>query len=90
MREGPLAELFKATEAAQRQAERERAAQEGPDAPTVEHAAPTPERDEPTAAAPPARDTERPAAPESATARRVPSRRRIWPSSASSAWAEEG
>jgi cell division protein FtsZ len=68
MREGPLAELFKATEAAQRQAERERAAQEGPDAPTVEHAAPTPERDEPTAAAPPARDTERPAAPESATA----------------------
>lgn len=41
MREGPLAELFKATEAAQRQAERERAAQEsGAEAPTVEHAAP--------------------------------------------------
>jgi cell division protein FtsZ len=38
MREGPLAELFKATEAAQRQAER--AAQESPEAPTVEHAPP--------------------------------------------------
>ena len=40
MREGPLAELFKATEAAQRQAERERTAQDTADAPTVEHAAP--------------------------------------------------
>jgi cell division protein FtsZ len=40
MREGPLAELFKATEAAQRQAERERAGQESADAPTVEHVAP--------------------------------------------------
>jgi cell division protein FtsZ len=40
MREGPLAELFKATEAAQRQAERERVGQESADAPTVEHAAP--------------------------------------------------
>ena len=40
MREGPLAELFKATEASQRQAERERAGQETADAPTVEHAAP--------------------------------------------------
>jgi cell division protein FtsZ len=40
MREGPLAELFKATEAAQRQAERERVAQESAEAPTVEHAAP--------------------------------------------------
>jgi cell division protein FtsZ len=40
MREGPLAELFKATEAAQRQAERERAAQGSAEAPTVEHAAP--------------------------------------------------
>jgi cell division protein FtsZ len=40
MREGPLAELFKATEAAQRQAERERAGQESAEAPTVEHAAP--------------------------------------------------
>ena len=47
MREGPLAELFKATEAAQRQAERERVAQESAEAPTVEHA--TPEQ-----AAPPA------------------------------------
>jgi cell division protein FtsZ len=40
MREGPLAELFKATEAAQRQAERERTGQESAEAPTVEHAAP--------------------------------------------------
>jgi len=40
MREGPLAELFKATEAAQRQAERERVSHEAVDAPTVEHAAP--------------------------------------------------
>ena len=40
MREGPLAELFKATEAAQRQAERERVAQESAEAPTVEHAGP--------------------------------------------------
>jgi cell division protein FtsZ len=42
MREGPLAELFKATEAAQRQADRERTAAETAEAPTVEHAAPTP------------------------------------------------
>jgi cell division protein FtsZ len=42
MREGPLAELFKATEAAQRQAERERVPQESAEAPTVEHAAPEP------------------------------------------------
>jgi cell division protein FtsZ len=47
MREGPLAELFKATEAAQRQAERERAAEESAEAPTVEHAAP--ERPAPSA-----------------------------------------
>ena len=33
MREGPLAELFKATEAAQRQAERERVGQEAAEAP---------------------------------------------------------
>ncbi|MGH3019555.1 MAG: hypothetical protein ACRDNR_05265, partial [Gaiellaceae bacterium] len=50
MREGPLAELFKATEAAQRQAEREQAGEGSPDpgtqsqpppedAPTVESAA---------------------------------------------------
>ena len=42
MREGPLAELFKATEAAQRQAERERAGQGGAEAETVEQAAPEP------------------------------------------------
>jgi cell division protein FtsZ len=46
MREGPLAELFRATEAAQRQAERaERGETPAPseaDAATVEHAAPTP------------------------------------------------
>ncbi len=47
MREGPLAELFKATEAAQRQAERERTSQEAAEAPTVEHVAP--ERAEPAA-----------------------------------------
>jgi cell division protein FtsZ len=40
MREGPLAELFKATEAAQRQAEREDRAEAVADAPTVEHAGP--------------------------------------------------
>ena len=50
MREGPLAELFKATEAAQRQAERERAGQETAEAPTVEHAAP----EQSAPAAPPA------------------------------------
>jgi cell division protein FtsZ len=46
MREGPLAELFKATEAAQRQAERAEGGGEGEpseaDAATVEHAAPEP------------------------------------------------
>ena len=50
MREGPLAELFKATEAAQRQAERERVAQESAETPTVEHAAP--EQPAPPAAPP--------------------------------------
>ena len=40
MREGPLAELFRATEAAQRQAEREREAGPAADAPTVEHVDP--------------------------------------------------
>ena len=44
MREGPLAELFRATEAAQRQAEREERGEEpvssDPQAATVEHAAP--------------------------------------------------
>jgi cell division protein FtsZ len=43
MREGPLAELFKATEAAQRQQEKEERGGE----PTVESAAPAPEPDEP-------------------------------------------
>jgi len=58
MREGPLAELFKATEAAQRQAERERVGQESADAPTVEHAAP--ERSAPPAPpAEPEREPER-------------------------------
>ena len=52
MREGPLAELFKATEAAQRQAERGRAGQESAEAPTVEHAAPE-------QSAPPSRPAER-------------------------------
>jgi cell division protein FtsZ len=43
MREGPLAELFKATEAAQRQAERAGAeAADAAEAPTVEHAGPVP------------------------------------------------
>jgi cell division protein FtsZ len=40
MREGPLAELFRATEAAQRQAEREAPGGAATDAPTVEDAAP--------------------------------------------------
>ena len=40
MREGPLAELFKATEAAQRQAERERDDAATVDQPTVEHVGP--------------------------------------------------
>jgi cell division protein FtsZ len=57
MREGPLAELFRATEAAQRQAERaERGAEAGGpevDAATVEHAPPTPPApEEPSAASP--------------------------------------
>jgi cell division protein FtsZ len=56
MREGPLAELFKATEAAQRQAERERVAHESAEAPTVEHATP----EQPAPPAPPAeREPER-------------------------------
>jgi cell division protein FtsZ len=70
MREGPLAELFKATEAAQRQAEREGQgqahAEEGETA-TVEHAGPEPEHTlaaapEPTQAAAP--ETVPAAAPE--------------------------
>jgi cell division protein FtsZ len=50
MREGPLAELFRATEAAQRQAERaeqgEAPVPSDEDAATVEHAAPSPPPDE--------------------------------------------
>ena len=56
MREGPLAELFKATEAAQRQAERERTGQESADAPTVEHAAPEPASPPPPAKREPERE----------------------------------
>jgi cell division protein FtsZ len=40
MREGPLAELFRATEAAQRQAEKEQQAAASAEAPTAEHAGP--------------------------------------------------
>ncbi|HWM13531.1 MAG TPA: cell division protein FtsZ [Gaiellaceae bacterium] len=74
MREGPLAELFKATEAAQRQAEREQAGEGSPDpgaqlppeeTPTVESAAAqgasTPPETEST---PPAADTPPPSGPE--------------------------
>src|SRR3712207_5739463 len=53
MREGPLAELFRATEAAQRQVEKGRPS--SADAPTVEHAGPEPE---------PAADESRAAVPE--------------------------
>jgi cell division protein FtsZ len=60
MREGPLAQLFKATEAAQRQAEREQAGQETAEAPTVEHAAPPREESAASAAhAPPVEQPER-------------------------------
>jgi cell division protein FtsZ len=71
MREGPLAELFRATEAAQRQSEKEGdpASPEGrdPDA-TVESAAPRPE-ESPVAesTAPPEPQTAAPTAPASAT-----------------------
>ena len=55
MREGPLAELFRSTEAAQRQAEKEdRARPESAEAPTVEHAGPSA-----AAPAPATEDTER-------------------------------
>jgi cell division protein FtsZ len=78
MREGPLAELFKATEAAQRQAEREQSA-EGPadpgaqqrpeDAPTVESAAaqgpPNAPAPDPPRSADPASEGERDAPPPS-------------------------
>jgi len=74
MREGPLAELFRATEAAQRQAEKEREEAEAvADAPTVEHVAPGTEppyaEPEEVAAAPaPAPDAAAPEEPEPAHA----------------------
>jgi cell division protein FtsZ len=57
MREGPLAELFRATEAAQRQAEKEEQASATRDAPTAEHAGPL------AAAAEPAVETDHGARP---------------------------
>jgi cell division protein FtsZ len=66
MREGPLAELFRATEAAQRQAEKEREQAEALDAPTAEHAGPEPEtapRDEAAPAFSPVPEPELPPAP---------------------------
>jgi cell division protein FtsZ len=70
MREGPLAELFKATEAAQRQAERERAVEEAAESPTVEHA--PPDREQPAAANPaPVREAEPARASEGAVAEPV-------------------
>jgi cell division protein FtsZ len=68
MREGPLAELFRATEAAQRQAERERRADAAVDEPTVEHAGPDPEPAAPRAVAAPLR-SDRPAEARSAPGR---------------------
>jgi cell division protein FtsZ len=63
MREGPLAELFKATEAAQRQAEQQEAAQkhEEPQEATVEHVPAWEEEAEAPAAAPPPPRYEAPA-----------------------------
>ena len=79
MREGPLAELFKATEAAQRQAEKEQGgagsqdpgSQHPPDTPTVESAQAAPEP-EPAAPAPDAPHASEPEAP--ATREPVPDR----------------
>jgi cell division protein FtsZ len=69
MREGPLAELFKATEAAQRQAEREgQAPEEAAEAATVEHAAPEPP--ERTLAAAPAPAPSPPSEPTSPSSER--------------------
>jgi cell division protein FtsZ len=77
MREGPLAELFRATEAAQRQAEKEGRAVPGePLEETVEHPPPTPhlevapEPDEREAPASPARPA--PAVPERTIHRHEP------------------
>jgi cell division protein FtsZ len=76
MREGPLAELFKATEAAQRQAERERAMQEAGEQPTVEHAGPEPAPAEAAAQieapTPEAGTPEAPAEPDRAAAEAAP------------------
>jgi cell division protein FtsZ len=69
MREGPLAELFKATEAAQRQAEREgQTPEEVAEAATVEHAAPEPP--ERTLSAPPAPAPSPPSEPASPSGER--------------------
>jgi cell division protein FtsZ len=51
MREGPLAELFRATEASQRQAEKEEQAAAAAEAPTAEHAAPSTPAEAPAVAA---------------------------------------
>jgi cell division protein FtsZ len=51
MREGPLAELFRATEASQRQAEKEEQAAAAAEAPTAEHAAPSARAEAPAVAA---------------------------------------
>ena len=51
MREGPLAELFRATEASQRQAEKEEQAAAAAEAPTAEHAAPSAPAEAPAVAA---------------------------------------
>jgi cell division protein FtsZ len=77
MREGPLAELFKATEAAQRQAEREQSGEGAPaesaqhpaDTPTVESAAARAEQPgaDPPATDPPARESTPESAPPEAT-----------------------
>jgi cell division protein FtsZ len=79
MREGPLAELFKATEAAQRQAERAESGGEPQsseaDAATVEHAAPEPAERTLSAAPEPAAPAE-PASTAAAPAAAPPSERR--------------
>jgi cell division protein FtsZ len=79
MREGPLAELFKATEAAQRQAERAESGGEPEpseaDAATVEHAAPEPAERTLSAAPEPAGPPE-PASTAAAPAAAPPSERR--------------
>ncbi len=73
MREGPLAELFKATEAAQRQADKERDGESVADAPTAEHAGPEPAQ-EPA----PTHHRGRLTACRTGDCVRSPSRRRRW------------